>query len=476
MSNNFFYRNLHKRYPQIRSACGVWVTDADGCQYLDGCSGAIVCNIGHGVGEVNEAIRRQLQQVAFAHTSQFVSESALELAEEIVNLTSKLFSNQGRSSARVYFTSGGSESVETALKMARAYFVERGQGSRRFVISRVPSYHGSTFGALAATGHPARRKPYEPLLFSINQGNSLQPLSGDSLKIPTPYPYRCSCGTGVSCASENCGRRYAALLEESIQNLGPENVMAFIGEPVVGAALGAASPHDGYWRAIRQTCTKYGVLMISDEVMTGLGRVGANFGMDLWNVTPDIVALGKGLSAGYLPLGAVVAAPNVVESFERGSGVFEHGFTYSGHPTSCAAGLAVLRYMKEHRLVERVQQQESDFFARLNELRELPIVGDVRGRGFLAGLELVRDKANKEPFPAIERVSARVAEKSRSLGLLVYPGSAFMENGCGDHVMIAPPFSTTAAEMDLLFQRLRQALGLVSEELLTATTGTVCRL
>lgn len=440
--SNFFYRNLKKNYPTVKEARGVWITDTDGRKYLDGCSGAIVANLGHNLTEINQAISRQLEQFAFAHTSQFVSQCGLDLAEQLVNLTTPAF---GRG-ARVYFTSGGSESVETAMKMARAYFVHNKDFERSLCLSRWHGYHGSTLGALSVTGHPARRKPYIPLLRPATHVN-------------TDYKYRCKCGFGPGpCPSEQCVLQRANELEDAILLYGPENVMAFIGEPIVGATLGAAVPGNSYWPRIREICSKYGVLLIADEVMTGLGRTGANYAMDWWGVQPDIIALGKGLSAGYMPLGAVVASEKVVDCFQKRNGHFEHGFTYSGHPLSCAAGLAAITYLSEHALVERVAGRESEFFSGLRELAQFEFVGDIRGRGFMAGIELVRDQRTKEPFAAELNVSQVVTREAAENGLLVYPGSAFIDGIRGDHFMVAPPLTTTDAEFEELFRRLNNTL------------------
>lgn len=439
--SSFFFRNLKRSYPVICRANGVWIEDTDGNLYLDGCSGAIVANLGHGLKEVNDAISRQLSQVAFAHTSQFVSQAGIDLAEKIVAMAPAGM----RQGARAYFTSGGSESVETALKMARGYSVQSGQSSRSIVISRMSSYHGSTMGALSATGHPARRKPYLPMLKEQPQ-------------IGAVYPYRCRCGSPGSCFSPDCMLAAANELEAAILACGPENVMAFIGEPVVGAALGASAPGVGYWPRIREICTKYGVLLIADEVMTGLGRVGAPMGLDLWGVVPDILCLGKGLSAGYLPLGAVLASGKVVQAFEQGTGVFEHGFTYSGHPVACSAGVAAIDYLNEHQLVDKVAAKEGEFFARLRECASSDIVGDVRGRGFLAGIEFVRNKQTKEPFSPELRISQVVATEAAKLGLLVYPGSGSIDGVNGDHIMVAPPFTITDAEIDEMFLRLSKSI------------------
>lgn len=470
--SNFFYRNLKKSYPTVESAAGVWIRDTAGKEYLDGCSGAVASNIGHGVAEVNEAIQDQLSKVAFAHTSQFVSESALALSEHIALLRcdsrNQLSNGKSKTSLeRVYLTSGGSEAIETAIKMARSYFVETGQPKRRYLLTRWQSYHGSTLGAMNATGHPARRKPYLPILYPDLGPDELSllvdPLGPqaklvDRTHIETPYPYRCHCEASGVCTSNDCALYLANELEKALEKLGAENVMAFMAAPIVGATLGAVTPHEGYWKRIREICTANGLLLISDEVMTGLGRVGRHFGTDLFGVESDIAVLGKGLSAGYVPLGAVVACQKVVEGFEQGSGVFEHGFTYSGHPTSAAGGLAVLRYIEKHRLTEKVAEREKDFFEKLETLKKFDFVGDIRGRGFMSGIEFVADRKTKAPFDPALRLSVEVTKTAFNNGLLVYPGSGFLPGAAGDHIMITPPLTITDAEMDELFKRLSRTL------------------
>ena len=437
----FFPRNFNKKYPLIQSAKGVWITDTDGKVYLDGCSGAVVANLGFGIKEITAAISEQVCRAPFAHTSQFISQPALDLADKLVELAPPNFRNGGR----VYFSSGGSEAVETALKMARGYFIESNEPERHIVISRWPGYHGATIGALSATGHLARRKPYLPVL-------------KPPALIHTDFRYRCLCGFGPGpCTDEKCSIARADELEEAINLHGPKNVMAFIGEPIVGAALGAAVPGDSYWKRIREICTKYGILLIADEVMTGLGRTGKNFAMQHWNVEPDILVVGKGVAAGYQPLSAVIASKTVAAVFQNGSGVFEHGFTYSGHPTSCAAGLAAIEYLNSHDLVAHVAQQESNFFERLNTLRKWNFVGDVRGRGYLAGIELVSDRETKAPFPVSFKAHKILGELANEAGLLVYPGAGFIDGAKGDHIMVAPPFVINDDEMDELFKRLESA-------------------
>ncbi len=446
--SSLFFRNLKREYPQISHGKGVWVTDKNNKSYLDACSGAVVANIGHGVAEINDAISQQLSQIAFAHTSQFISEPALKLAQELIDMAPSRFNPGGRA----YFVSGGSEAIETAIKMARGYFFEKGLYDKSVIVSRWNSYHGSTLGALAATGHPARRTPYLPLLAAHPH-------------VTASFPYRCPCGARGNCQSEQCGIALANELEQVILQAGAEKVMAFVAEPVVGAALGAVAPHPGYFKRIREICDEHDVLLIADEVMTGLGRVGAPFGLSLFGVEADIIALGKGLSAGYMPLGAVLASAKVVAAFEMGSAVFEHGFTYSGHPLACAAGVAVLNYMKQHRLIDRVLSLESKLRADLGCLSETEIVGDLRGKGFLLALEFVSDKEQKTPFNHNLRVSQKVAVEAAKLGLLVYPGSGTADGFRGDHLIVAPPFTISEDELAELCARLLQAVENVSANL-----------
>ncbi len=435
---SLFPRNFNKTYPTIHSAHGVWITDKKCKTYLDGCSGAVVANLGFGVKEITDAISEQVCRAPFAHTSQFISEAAIELSEVLIELTTTPFQNGGR----VYFASGGSEAVETALKMARGYYNETGQPERHIVISRWPGYHGATLGALSATGHLVRRKPYLPVL-------------KPPALIHTDYRYRCQCGFGPgACSEEQCSIARADELEEAINIFGPKNVMAFIGEPIIGAALGAAVPGASYWRRIREICTKYGILFIADEVMTGLGRTGKNFAMQHWNIDPDITVIGKGVAAGYQPLSGVIASALVTKAFENGSGVFEHGFTYSGHPTACAAGLAAVNYLLRNNLVKHVENHEQNFFDRLNALRRWDFVGDVRGRGYLSGIEIVKNRLTKEPFPVSVKAHKMLGELALEAGLLIYPGSGFIDGALGDHIMIAPPFTITEEEMEELFKRL----------------------
>ena len=449
-----FPRSFKREYPVAETAEGVWITDTEGVRYLDGSSGAVVSNLGHGLTSIVEAIAAQSRKLAFAHTSQFLSEPAIELCDRLLEIAPRGFSG-----GKVFLTCGGSESVETAIKLARSFFVEEGEPSRDIIISRLQSYHGATIGALSATGHPVRRSTFLPIL-------------GEPAFISANYRYRCRCESPGPCNSSQCDIDRANELETIILQKGPERVMAFIGEPIVGATLGAAVPGDEYWKRIREICTKYGVLLIADEVMTGLGRCGSTFGMSLWNAEPDMIVLGKGLAAGYQPLGGVIMKGKIAEAFEHGSGAFLHGYTYSGHPVAAAAGLASLEHLMETNLVHSVGLREKPFFERLNSLYEFPFVGDIRGRGFLAGIELVQNKETKEPFPASLATSKRLERISRNEGLLVYPGSGFLDGITGDQILVAPPLTITMDEIDELVNRLERSFRKLASELKETEAAT----
>ena len=441
---HLFPRNLRATYPVAVRAEGVWLHDQEGKSYLDGCSGAVVCSIGHGVREVTDVLSRQAQRLAFAHSSQFVSRESMELTARIAAMSP----GDMRDSGRVYLVSGGSEAIETAIKMARQYHVERGRPSRYKVISRWQSYHGSSLGALAVTGNVARRELYTPL---IAQTPHIAPC----------YCYRCP----YDLKFPSCELACIDDLERAIVHEGPETVAAFIAEPVVGATLGAAPAVEGYLERAREICDKYEVLLIADEVMTGVGRTGKNFAVDHFKVVPDLLVTGKGLSAGYTPLGAVVARGFVADAIKAGRGYFEHGFTYSANPLSAAIGSAVLSYIEKHRLVARAARMGKRLGERLETLRRHKMVGDVRGLGMMWGVELIASRATREPFPPEAKVSRRVYEACLEEGLLVYPGSGTREGRDGDHFIVAPAFTITSAELDDLIARLDRGLERVQKSL-----------
>jgi len=430
-------RSYRKHYPKAVRGEGVYLWDSEGHRYLDFSSSAVVSFVGHGRSEIADAIASQAKQLDFAHSSQFITEAAEQFARELLDFLGPAYRE-----AAVFFTSGGSEAVETALKLARQYQVETGNGSRSQVFSRKQSYHGATIGAMAVSGNRRRRDIYQPMLKEFVQ-------------VGTPYCYRCPYGC------DGCAEKYTAELEQALAAHRDE-VAAFIYEPISGATLGAAVPPTGYLQAVHKACNAHGVLTIADEVMTGMGRAGRPLASQHWGVTPDVVVLGKGLSSGYAPLGAVVASRKVVKGIVDGSGTLMHGFTYNAHPISVAAGKAVLSLIREQRLVEAADDAGSGPAQHLKntiqQLLNLECVGEVRGIGLMWGVELVKDRSTKEPFRADKNFASRVAEACMARGVLVYPVQGCVDGYRGDHVMIAPPATITVKEIDEALDRVRQAV------------------
>lgn len=425
--SHVFPRDLSRELPVAVGAEGAWIEDAEGRRYLDGAGGAVVASIGHGDAEVIRAIAEQAASLSYVHGTAFTTEALEAYADELAPLLPV-------DDPRVYPVSGGSEAVETALKLARAYHLARGEPDRHVVVSRWGSYHGNTLGALDASGRRALRAPYEPWL-------------GRAVHVPAVYEYRCPLDTHP----RGCGPRHAEALELAILEQGPGTVAAFIAEPVVGATLGAAVPPEDYWPAVAEVCRRHGVLLVADEVMTGFGRTGRWFGMEHWGVRPDVLVAGKGASSGYWPLGLCVASGRVFEAV--GDGGFVHGFTYSHHPVGAAAGRAVLRRLREGGLVERSAALGERLLKELTAaLAASPVVGDVRGIGTMIGIELVRDRGTKEPFPRAERVTERVLAAAKERGLLLYWSTGFADAGQGDLVMLGPPFTLSDDEGTFLVE------------------------
>ena len=440
-----FRRSFRKAFPSAVRGEGVYVWDADGNRYFDLAGSAAVNFIGHGVPEISAAMAQQAARLEFVHTSQFTTPIAERYAEELLAFAGKHFEG-----GAVYFTCGGSESIETALKLARQYQVEIGQPQRYQVLSRQQSYHGSTLGALAVSGNKRRREIYVPMVREFPH-------------IGMPYCYRCAFDCTDGC--RNCGQQYAAELKEAIDASNGE-AAAFIFEPVSGATLGAVVPPPGYLQSVAEICRESGVLLIADEVMTGMGRTGRNFAADHWDVKPDILVTAKGLSSGYAPLGAVIASKRVVDAIAAGSGAFLHGFTYNAHPISLAAGRSVLRYLTTNKLVEAADSSRSAtpaaiFKSALETLRDENSAGDVRGIGLLCAVEFVADKLTKRPFPPTESFSARVGAAALKRGLLVYPMQGSVDGTAGDHILLAPPAVITqeqvAWSVDQLASAIREA-------------------
>lgn len=433
---------LEKNYPVISHGKGIYLFDQEGKRYIDGCSGAVTVSIGHAVDEVVEAMYAQAKEVSFAYRSHFSSEAVEELG-------AKLAEWAPGSLNWTFFVSSGSEATETAQKIAIQYWQERGKPTKNRIISRWMSYHGITMGALSMSGHVLRRKRFVPLL-------------EDYPTISAPYPYRKPDGVSLEDYALQCANE----LETAILRVGPEQVAAFIAEPVIGASGGAVVPPDGYFQRIREICDKYEVLFIADEVMTGIGRTGKAFGIDHWGVVPDMITLGKGMSSGYTPMAATVVSDEIIETIKNGSGLIMAGHTYSANPQSAAISLAVLKYVEKHSLFEKAAEQGAYLLERLQELAaELPLIGDARGLGMLCGLEFVKDKDTKEPFPLSHNVSGRVIAKAFEKGLLVYPAVGGLEGIAGDSVIIAPPLTITKAEIDELIGLLKGAVECVQQEL-----------
>jgi adenosylmethionine-8-amino-7-oxononanoate aminotransferase len=390
---------------------------------MDLAGSAAVNLIGHGVPEISAAMAEQAAKLEFVHTSQFTTPVAEEYADQLLAFAGKHFEG-----GAVYFTCGGSESVETALKLARQYQVEIGESRRHQVLSRNQSYHGSTLGALSVSGNKRRREMYLPMVREFPH-------------IGMPYCYRCAFDCTDGC--RNCGQQYGAELKQAIEASKGETA-AFIFEPLSGATLGAVVPPPGYLQSIAEICRETGVLLLADEVMTGMGRTGRNFAVDHWDVKPDILITAKGLSSGYAPLGAVIASKKVVDAIANGSGAFLHGFTYNAHPLSLAAGQAVLGYLHKKKLIEAANSgirgtPAAIFNQALETLRSEPSVGDVRGLGLLCAVEFVADKATKRPFPPDRAFSTKVGAAARKRGILVYPMQGCVDGTAGDHILLAPP-------------------------------------
>lgn len=439
-----FPRNFKKQYPIAVSGEGCWITASDGRKYLDVAGQAAVINIGHGVTSVARAIAEQASQLSFAHSSQFHTAGAEKLAARLLALAPEGMRRGGR----VYFCSGGSEANETALKLARQYFIERKQPHRFRVVSRRQSYHGSTLGAMAMSGNTARREPYQPLL---PEWGHIDPCFCQHCPLGLQFP-ECK----LACADE---------LETLLHDDHTKSIAAFIFEPVVGATLGAAVPPAGYVQRISEICQRNNVLLIADEVMTGMGRTGKPFAVDHWNVVPDMITFGKGAASGYAPLGGVIIGPRVVEALERGSGAFQHGFTYQNHPVSMAAGNAVLDVLEEQALFARVSNASRELFAALEPLKAHPHVGDVRGLGLLAGVEFVKDKSTHAPFPREENIAGKIFQAAMDEGVLTYPTQGCVDGINGDHILLAPPFIITTEE----FRIAARAIAVAMEKVFSAS-------
>ncbi|QCI67535.1 aspartate aminotransferase family protein [Phreatobacter stygius] len=430
------HRALAQDYPVAASGRGVTITDAQGRDYIDASGGAAVSCLGHAHPDVLAAMHAQLDRLAYAHTSFFTTAVAEELGATLVTDAPPGISH-------VYFVSGGSEAIEAAMKMARQYFVERGEPQRTRFIGRKQSYHGNTLGALAIGGNEWRRRQFEPLLIETHHVSACFDYHGRRAD-ESPGAY---------------GERLARELAAEIDRLGPETVIAFVAETVGGATSGAITPVPGYFRQVREICDRHGILLILDEVMCGMGRTGTLHACEQEGIAPDLMTIAKGLGGGYAPIGAVLVAGHVYDAFAKGSGLFQHGHTYLGHPLAAAAALAVQRVIKRDRLLDNVTAQGAHLSRRLTErFGNHHHVGDIRGRGLFQAIELVADRGAKAPFDPKLKLHARIKREAMARGLLVYPMGGTIDGARGDHVLIAPPFIVDSDTVDVIVERLAEAV------------------
>lgn len=430
------HRSIGPELPRAVAGQGVWITDASGKRYLDGSGGAAVTSLGHGNAEVLDAMRAQMDAIAYAHTSFFTTDVAESLADRLVGLAPKGLDY-------VYLVSGGSESVEAALKMARQYFVEIGQPQRSHIIARRQSYHGNTIGALATGGNAWRRAQFQPILPETHHVSPCYAYR-DQQDGETPEAY---------------AARLAQELEDKIVELGTDQVIAFVAEPVVGATLGAVPAVADYFKRIRAVCDKYGVLLILDEVMCGMGRTGTIFAHEQEGIVPDIVTIAKGLGGGYQPIGAVLLSAKIYDAFKNGSGLFQHGHTYLGHPIAAAAADKVVEIMTRPGMMENVNAMGQRLHDGLvASLGQHPNVGDIRGRGLFRGIELVADRDTKEPLDPALKTHAKIKKEAMARGLMSYPMGGTIDGVRGDHILLAPPYIISADEVDLMVERISGAI------------------
>lgn len=433
---------LDKEYRSVVHGKGIYLYDEDGNEYIDGSSGAVTASIGHGVQEIIDAMLEQAKKVSFVYRSQFTTNVAEDLAMKICSLAPGNLNH-------AFFVNSGSEATENAFKIAIQYWSEKGRPTKKNIISRWMSYHGITIGALSMSGHKDRRKPFEQIL-------------EDYPSVSAPYYYRD--GTGKSI--EECDYYYANELEREIIRVGEENVAAFIAEPLVGSAGGVLTPSDNYLAKIKAVCDKYNVLFIADEVMTGIGRTGEMFAVNHWGIVPDMIATGKGMSAGYTPIAATIVSDEIVKTIKEGTNVIVGGHTYSANPQSAATSLAVLKYIEEHNLVKKSKDNGEYLKQQIENLSHTSkMIGDVRGKGLFVGVEFVKDKASKESFTRNQQIAERLVTECFNRGLLIYPGNAGVDGIGGDSIILSPPLTITKSEIDELVKRFKEALYSLEESL-----------
>ncbi len=436
MTSRILHRSINHAYPVAVGGEGIRIIDSTGKQYIDASGGAAVSCLGHGHPDITRAMHEQADKLAFAHTSFFTTEPAERLADELIAHAPKGISH-------VYYVSGGSEAIEAALKMARQYHVERGEPQRKHFIARRQSYHGNTVGALSVGGNAWRRQQFAPMLI---EAHHIAPCFEYRDRQPAETP-------------EAYGRRTADELEAKILELGTDSVIAFVAEPVVGATLGAVTAAPGYFKRIREICDTYGVLLILDEVMCGMGRTGTLHAVEQEGISPDIMTIAKGLGGGYQPIGATLLSQKVFDAFKNGSGFFQHGHTYLGHPMACAAALAVQEVIKRDHLLQNVQAMGAHLMEQLQDrFGNHRHVGDIRGRGLFQAIELVQDRASKATFDPARKLNARIKQEAMNLGLMCYPMGGTIDGRQGDHVLLAPPFICTKDDINLIVEKLGDAV------------------
>ncbi len=434
--SRIIHRSLRATPPVAVSSQGITITDRDGKVYIDASGGAAVSCLGHAHPDVIAAMHEQIDRMAYAHTGFFTTAVAEELADLLVE-------GAPEGIGHVYMVSGGSEAVEASLKMARQYFVEIGEPERSVYIARRQSYHGNTLGALAVGGNEWRRKQFAPILIDVG-------------RVSPCYEYR---DRRDGETPEQYGERLAAELEAEVQRIGPRRVIAFVAETVVGATMGAVPAVPGYFKRIREVCDRHGILLIVDEVMCGMGRTGTLHAVEQEGIAPDLMTIAKGLGGGYQPVGAVLASHRIVEALRKGSGMFQHGHTYIGHAVGAAAALAVQKVIQRDQLLPRVRAAGEHLARRLREaLGNHPHVGDIRGRGLFMGVELVEDRASKRTFDPALKLHAKIKAEAMQRGLMTYPMGGTIDGVHGDHVLLAPPFIATDAQLDEIVQRLAAAI------------------
>ena len=441
MEDRIFHRTLKQKWQQIERGEGIYLYDTDSNRYLDACAGVHVVSIGHGVEEIADAMREQASKVCFTY-SRFLTQPQVDLAQKIGDLTPEGLN-------KVFFVSGGSEATESAMKIARKYHLETGNPKKYKVVSRWQSWHGNTVGALSMSGRTPWRDDYVPYLLNFPH-------------IPPPYCYRCPYGETYP----GCHLTCADELERVIRQEGSEYISAFIAEPILGTSAAGMTPPPEYYPIIREICDRHNVLMIIDEVVTGFGRTGVNFGIDHWGVVPDIMATGKGLSSGYTPIAATIAHEKIYDAIYEKSTSFVHGHTYGGNPLSCAVALAVQNYIERHDLVSQCARMGDLMLEKLTPLHDIPIVGDIRGKGLLTGIEFVADKEKRTPFDPEQKVTSMVVNLAFEKGVLVMPGAPGLVDGvAGDHIAISPPFTITESEVLQIVDVLKETIEAISKQL-----------